>query len=74
MELWTEVRRRVLTGEISRRQACAQYALHWQTLNKILGHIEPLGYRSAKRRRQPSEDRRGQPNERERQPVQANIH
>ena len=41
MELWTEVRRRVLTGEISRRQTCAPFALHWQTLRKILDHVEP---------------------------------
>ncbi len=50
MELWTEVRRRVLTGEISRRQACTQYELHWQTLQKILGHVEPPGYRGGKPR------------------------
>ncbi|MBA3480304.1 MAG: IS21 family transposase [Pirellulales bacterium] len=50
MELWTEVRRRVLTGEISRRQACSEYQLHWQTLQKILGHVEPPGYRGAKPR------------------------
>jgi hypothetical protein len=37
----TEVRRRVLTGEIGKREACRQYQLHWQTLEKILGHVEP---------------------------------
>ena len=45
MRLWTEVRRRVLTGEISQRKACTEYELHWQTLQKILGHVEPPGYR-----------------------------
>jgi len=57
MELWTEVRRRVLTGEISRRQACAQYELHWQTLQKILGHVEPPGYRRATSRSRPKMER-----------------
>lgn len=53
MELWTEVRRRVLTGEIGKRAACRQYQLHWQTLEKILGHVEPPGYRRAKSRKRP---------------------
>ena len=45
MEFWTEVRRRVLTGELSQRAACREYALGWQTLKKILAHDEPPGYR-----------------------------
>lgn len=53
MELWTEVRRRVLTGEIGKREACRQYQLHWQTLEKILGHVEPPGYRIATTRKRP---------------------
>ncbi len=57
MELWTEVRRRVLNGEISRRQACVQYELHWQTLQKILGHVEPPGYRCATSRSRPKMER-----------------
>jgi hypothetical protein len=32
MEQWTEIRRRVLTGELSKRQACQRYGLRWQTL------------------------------------------
>ncbi len=27
-----------------------QYELHWQTLQKILGHVEPPGYRGGKPR------------------------
>jgi hypothetical protein len=54
MELWTEVRRRVLTGEIGKREACRQYQLHWQTLEKILGHVEPPGYHRAKSRQWPT--------------------
>ena len=45
MELWAEIRRRVLTGEISKRQACREYEIHWATLKKILAHEEPPGYR-----------------------------
>jgi transposase len=53
MELWSEVRRRVLTGELSRRQACQQYKLHWDTLQKILRHEEPPGYRQKQPREKP---------------------
>lgn len=48
MEQWSEIRRRVLSKEISKRQACEQYALHWDTLQKILAHPEPPGYRRTK--------------------------
>jgi transposase len=41
MEQWAEIRRRVLTGEISKREACREYELHWQTLHKILSQAEP---------------------------------
>jgi hypothetical protein len=48
MELWTEIRRRVLAGELSKLAACREYDLHWDTLNKILEHVEPPGYRRSK--------------------------
>src|SRR5262245_34431954 len=48
MEQWTDIRRRVLTGEISKREACRQYEIHWLTLKKILAHEEPPGYRRSK--------------------------
>jgi transposase len=44
MEKWTEIRRRVLTKEISKRGACREYALQWRTLKRILQHAEPAGY------------------------------
>jgi len=44
MEKWTEIRRRVLTKEISKRGACKEYALQWRTLARILKHAEPTGY------------------------------
>ena len=50
MELWGEIRRRVLNGEISKRAARAEYDIHWNTLQKILTHSEPPGYRLTKPR------------------------
>lgn len=49
MEQWAEIRRRVLTNEISKRQACAEYQIHWRTLKKILEHEEPPPFRQAPR-------------------------
>jgi transposase len=45
MENWAEIRRRVLTGGLSKRAACREYDIHWDTLKKILEHPEPPGYR-----------------------------
>jgi transposase len=56
MEQWAEIRRRVLTGELSKREACRQYDLHWLTLKKILSHEEPPGYRRTKPPRRPKID------------------
>ena len=53
MELWAEIRRRVLTGEISKREACREYDLHWQTLNKILANEEPPPFRPKAPRAKP---------------------
>jgi hypothetical protein len=41
MERWTEIHRNVLTGAMSKRQACRHYDIHWLTLQKILAHEEP---------------------------------
>jgi transposase len=54
MEIWAEVRRRVLAGEISKREACREYHLHWDTLQKILEHAEPPGYRRREPRPKPT--------------------
>jgi transposase len=53
MELWAEVRRRVLTGELSRRQAAREYQLNYRTVEKIVGHVEPPGYRRENPRKRP---------------------
>ena len=54
MELWAEIRRRVLTREISKRAACRIYEIHWATLKKVLAHEEPPGYRRSQPRRRPT--------------------
>ena len=51
MEFWKDVRRQVLTGELSQRAACEKYGLGWHTLKKILTHEEPPGYRLSRPRR-----------------------
>jgi transposase len=45
METWAEIRRRVLVDGLSKRAACRAYDIHWDTLQKILEHPEPPGYR-----------------------------
>jgi transposase len=45
MDHWIEVRRAVLVEGISKREACRRFALHWDTLRKILAHGSPPGYR-----------------------------
>ena len=54
MEIWVEVRRRVLAGEIGKREACREYHLHWDTLKKILAHEEPPGYQFKRPRAKPA--------------------
>ena len=41
MEMWTVIRRRVLTEQCSKRAICREYGIHWKTLQKILRHEEP---------------------------------
>lgn len=47
MEMWRDIRRRVLADGESKRSICAEYGIHFQTLEKILRHPEPPGYRMA---------------------------
>ena len=51
MEFWKNVRRQVLTGELSQRAAMKQYGLGWHTLKKILTHEAPPGYRLSRPRK-----------------------
>lgn len=50
MKKWVEIRRQVLTGDLSKRAACAKYRLPWRTLVRILEHEEPVGYQMQKPR------------------------
>ncbi len=50
MDDWAEIRRRVLVEGVSRRQILRETGLHRQTLQKILEHSEPPGYRQQKPR------------------------
>jgi len=50
MEQWAEIRRKVLTGQISKRAACKEYDIHRDTLEKMLAHSEPPGYRRTRSR------------------------
>jgi transposase len=45
MQDWAKIRRRVLVEGVSKRQVCREEGLHWDTLQKILTHPEPPGYR-----------------------------
>src|SRR4051812_36839506 len=53
MEIWAEVRRRGLAGEISKREAGREYRLPWDTLKEILEHEDPPGYRRREPRAKP---------------------
>ena len=45
MELWAEIRRRILIERVSRRQVLRETGMHWKTLKKTLKHAAPPGYR-----------------------------
>ncbi len=53
MEQWTEIRRRVLVNEQSKRSVCREFGIHWDTLTKMLEHAEPPGYRERQPRHKP---------------------
>jgi transposase len=53
MENWAEIRRRVLVDGQSKRSVCREFDIHWDTLQKILHHSEPPGYRRAAARSKP---------------------
>jgi transposase len=56
MENWSEIRRRVLVDGQSKRSVCREFDIHWDTLQKILSHPEPPGYRRATPRPRPKLD------------------
>ena len=50
---WAEIRRRVLVDGQSKRSVCRELEIHWDTLQKILHHSEPPGYRRVVARPRP---------------------
>lgn len=53
MEQWADIRRRVLREGVSKRQILRETGMHWTTLEKILQHSEPPGYRLLQLRDKP---------------------
>jgi len=53
MKWWTDIRRKVLVEQVSKRQVMAEYGIHAKTLEKILSNPEPPGYRMSKPRPKP---------------------
>jgi transposase len=53
MESRAEIRRRVLVDGLSERAACREFDIHRDTLQKVLGHAEPPGYRRTAPRPRP---------------------
>ena len=50
MEQWARVRRKVLVDGESKRSVMSAEGLHWETLQKMLSHSQPPGYRLVKPR------------------------
>jgi transposase len=53
MQQWADIRRRVLQEGVSKRQILRETGMHWTTLEKILDHSRPPGYRMQKLRGKP---------------------
>jgi transposase len=53
MEQWSEIRRKVLVEGASKRSICLEFGLGWRTVDKILTHSEPPGYRTTVPRGRP---------------------
>ena len=53
MQQWTEIRQRALCDGVSKRQLLRETGMHWRTLEKILTHGSPPGYRLSQLRKKP---------------------
>ncbi len=54
MDQWIEIRRRVLVEGVSKRQILRETGMHWKTLEKILNHSQPPGYRRSQPPKKPT--------------------
>ena len=50
MDQWARVRRKILIEGRSKRSVMAEEGLHWETLQKMLAHSRPPGYRRVRKR------------------------
>jgi hypothetical protein len=53
MKQWNDIRQRVLVQGESKRQILRETGMHWTTLEKILTHSSPPGYRASGPRHRP---------------------
>lgn len=53
MEQWKSIRMQVLRGEVSKREMIKRTGMHWSTLEKVLRHSQPPGYRMKENRPKP---------------------
>ena len=53
MDKWTRIRRDVLVGGMSRREASEKHKLNFRTIQKVLQYEEPPGYRRKSERDKP---------------------
>ena len=53
MDQWLEIRREVLVEGVIKRHMLRKTGMHWTTLEKILAHGEPPGYRASRPRSKP---------------------
>jgi len=49
-ETWARIRRKVLVEGLSKRSVMVEEGLHWETLQKMLAHARPPGYRQSVKR------------------------
>jgi hypothetical protein len=61
MEWWTKLRVRQAQAGLSKRALCRGAGISWKTLEKVLGHPEPPGYRRAAPYPEPPGYRRAAP-------------
>ncbi|MBU4563248.1 MAG: hypothetical protein KMY53_20450 [Desulfarculus sp.] len=53
MDWWTKIRLELRHAETSKREVMRREGIHWDTLQKVMTHSEPPGYRMASPRPKP---------------------